>query len=111
MHIFQDTRYKLLLLRPGQKVSWTGYALTHHLLKNYDTALRILNEFRKCQPFDYEYSELLLYEVMIMLECNKEKDALELVEKYKDQIVDKTSLLEMKGLLLYFRIFFQLKFY
>nr|CAH8854066.1 unnamed protein product [Trichobilharzia regenti] len=96
----KDIRYKLLLLRPSQKASWIGYALIHHLLGNYETALTIINEFRKGQseipPFDYEHSELLLYQAMVMLEAGKEEAALEHLESSSNQIVDKISLLEMK---------------
>lgn len=45
----EDTRYKLLTLRPTQRASWIGYAMSYHLLKEYDTALRILSEFIKGQ--------------------------------------------------------------
>ena len=45
----QDTRYQLLHLRPAQRASWIGYAMAYHLLKDYDMALRILEEFRNTQ--------------------------------------------------------------
>lgn len=100
----QDIRYKLLLLRPSQKASWIGYALIHHLLGNYEIALTVINEFKKGQSeipqFDYEHSELLLYQAMIMLEAGKENAALEHLNQYSNEIVDKISLLEMKGRLL-----------
>ena len=47
--ILQDTRYQLLVLRPGQRASWIGYAMSYHLLKDFDMALSILEEFRKTQ--------------------------------------------------------------
>ncbi|KAH8871004.1 N-alpha-acetyltransferase 16, NatA auxiliary subunit [Schistosoma japonicum] len=97
----RDIRYKLLLLRPSQKASWIGYALIHHLLGNYEIALTVINEFRKGQsetsPFDYEHSELLLYQAMIMVEAGKEKAALEHLDQNSNAIVDKISLLEMKA--------------
>lgn len=45
----QETRYQLLKLRPGQRASWIGYAISYHLLKDYDMAFTILDEFRKTQ--------------------------------------------------------------
>ena len=45
----KDTRYQLLVLRPAQKASWIGYAMAYHLLKDYDMALKILEEYRKTQ--------------------------------------------------------------
>ncbi len=46
---FQDTRYQLFQLRPTQRASWIGFAMSHHLLSDYDMALKILEEFRKTQ--------------------------------------------------------------
>lgn len=39
----------MLVLRPAQKASWIGYAMAYHLLKDYDMALKILEEYRKTQ--------------------------------------------------------------
>ena len=47
--LFQETRYQLLKLRPGQRASWIGYAISYHLLKDYDMAFKILKEFWKTQ--------------------------------------------------------------
>ncbi|KAG5449784.1 N-alpha-acetyltransferase 15, NatA auxiliary subunit [Clonorchis sinensis] len=99
----KDTRYKLLMLRPSQRASWIGYALIHHLLGNYDTALMVLNEFRKGQGepgAGYETSELLLYQAMVLTEAGKHETALKHLEDSANEIVDKTSLLEMKAQLL-----------
>lgn len=46
---YQETRYQLLRLRPGQRASWIGYAISYHLLKDYDMAFTILEDFRKTQ--------------------------------------------------------------
>ena len=43
--------------------------MSYHLLKDYDMALKILEEFRKTQKktsYDYEYSELLMYQNMVI---------------------------------------------
>ena len=63
--LFQETRYQLLVLRPSQKVSWIGYAMTHHLTGDYEMALNVLEEFRKTQTvvgfsFHYDCDSLLL---------------------------------------------------
>ncbi|THD20369.1 N-alpha-acetyltransferase 16 NatA auxiliary subunit [Fasciola hepatica] len=96
----KDTRYKLLMLRPSQRASWVGYALIHHLLENYDTALTVLNEFRKGQgevSTSYENSELILYQAMILLENKKHEEALKLLVDMSKEVVDVASLLETKG--------------
>uniref|UniRef100_A0A914RV78 Uncharacterized protein n=1 Tax=Parascaris equorum TaxID=6256 RepID=A0A914RV78_PAREQ len=41
----KDSRYRLLMLRPQQRFAWIGYATAYHLLKDYDMALKIVNEF------------------------------------------------------------------
>lgn len=47
--LLKETRYQLLQLRPTQRASWIGYAIAYHLLKDYDMALKLLEEFRKTQ--------------------------------------------------------------
>jgi hypothetical protein len=47
--LLQDTRYQLLVLRPAQRASWIGYAMSYHLLGDHDMANNILDEFRKTQ--------------------------------------------------------------
>jgi peptide alpha-N-acetyltransferase len=37
------------VLRPGQRASWIGYAMSYHLLKDYDMAMKVLEEYRKTQ--------------------------------------------------------------
>mgnify|MGYP004589556737 CR=1 FL=1 len=34
------------MLRPTQRASWIGFAISYHLLKDYETALKILDTFR-----------------------------------------------------------------
>lgn len=97
---YKETRYQLLVLRPGQRASWIGYAMSFHLLKDYDMALKILEEFRKTQtpkPKDYEHSELLMYQNMILREAGMIKEALRHLDRYEEQIVDKMALQETRG--------------
>lgn len=44
---YRDTRYQLFMLRPAPKVSWIGYAMAYHLLKDYDMAISILDALHK----------------------------------------------------------------
>lgn len=97
---YKDTRYQLFHLRPTQRASWIGFAMSYHLLKDYEMALKLLEEFRKTQQknaYDYEHSELLLYQNMVMQESGDLDGALEHLETYKDQICDKVTWLETKG--------------
>ncbi|KAK3099145.1 hypothetical protein FSP39_000123, partial [Pinctada imbricata] len=100
---YRDTRYQLLVLRPGQRASWIGYAMSYHLLGDYDMALNILEEFRKTQmpkPLDYEHSELLMYQNLVMSEAGMLEESLNHLNRYDKQIVDRLGLQEAKADLL-----------
>nr|XP_034959246.1 N-alpha-acetyltransferase 16, NatA auxiliary subunit isoform X2 [Zootoca vivipara] len=99
---YRETRYQLLQLRPTQRASWIGYAIAYHLLKDYDMALKLLEEFRKTQQIppnkiDYEYSELILYQNQVMREADLFQESLEHIETYERQICDKLMIGEIKG--------------
>lgn len=100
---YRETRYQLLVLRPGQRASWIGYAMSYHLMKDFDMALSILEEFRKTQmpkAGDYEHSELLMYQNMVVREAGMLEEALHHLDRYESQIVDKLSLQEIRAELL-----------
>jgi len=44
---YRDTRAELFKQRSTVKVSWIGYAMAYHLLKDYDMALDILDSLKK----------------------------------------------------------------
>ena len=46
----QDTRYQLLKTRPAQQSSWVGYAVSFHLMEDYEMALKVMAEYRRAQP-------------------------------------------------------------
>merc|ERR1719341_1218276 len=84
------------------RASWIGYAISNHLLKDYSASLRILEEFRNTlqvqnQSPDFEYSELLLYQNMVMREAGQLDEALEHIDTYKKFVCDKVSTLEIKS--------------
>jgi len=96
---YRETRYRLLVLRPGQRASWIGYAMAYHLLKNYEMSLQILREFEKTQqvkPFDYEHSELILYHAQILRESGQLQHAMDFLDKNASVIVDKLAVAETK---------------
>lgn len=101
---YRDTRYQLLQLRPGQRVSWIGYAMSYHLLKDYDIALNILEEFAKTQQvksIDYEQSELLLYQNMVYREAGLHDQCLKHLDDNRRYILDKLCVEETKANIYY----------
>ncbi|CAI4230760.1 unnamed protein product [Auanema sp. JU1783] len=100
---YKESRYHLLRLRPNQKLNWIGYATAYHLLKDYEKALDIITEYSLSnQPtgYDYEYSELLMYQGMILRESGNPQGALEKLEENAAQIVDRVVYMETRGDLL-----------
>ncbi|XP_066252632.1 N-alpha-acetyltransferase 15, NatA auxiliary subunit isoform X2 [Euwallacea similis] len=95
---YRDTRYQLLMLRPTQRASWIGYAMSFHLLEDYKNALSILDTFldqqQRLSNLDYEHSELLFYQNLVIRESGDLKQALKHLETLSDQIVDKLTLKE-----------------
>uniref|UniRef100_A0A158P9G8 N-alpha-acetyltransferase 16, NatA auxiliary subunit n=1 Tax=Angiostrongylus cantonensis TaxID=6313 RepID=A0A158P9G8_ANGCA len=106
---YKESRYHLLRLRPTQRVSWIGYATAYHLLKDYEKALNILAEFLQnnkvvaiceaLQPssYDFEHSELVLYQNMILCEAGQLEEALSKLEENAAVIVDKVTYMERRG--------------
>ncbi|KAG8236210.1 hypothetical protein J437_LFUL016214 [Ladona fulva] len=97
---YRDTRYQLFMLRPTQRASWIGFAMAYHLLQDYEMALKIVEEFRKNQvktTYDYEHSELLLYENMVIQDSGAMLDALVHMNKYNELICDKLAVYETWG--------------
>jgi peptide alpha-N-acetyltransferase len=75
--------------------------MSWHLLGEYELAYEIVEEFRKTQTvkssYDYEYSELLLYQNMILADGSKFAAALAHLERHESDICDELSVLETKG--------------
>ena len=97
---YKETRHQLFQLRPTQRASWIGFAMSYHLLEDFEMALKILEEFRKTQKkpsYDYEYSELLLYQNMVIRESGDVEAALKHLEEYEQSICDKITYKETKG--------------
>jgi len=97
---YKETRHQLFQLRPTQRASWIGFAMSYHLLDDFDMALKILEEFRKTQKkpgYDYEYSELLQYQNLVVRESGDVSAALEHLDQYEAAICDKISRKETRG--------------
>lgn len=98
-----SSKYELLRLRQNQRVSWLGYIVAHHLLKEYTSALGILAEYIKNNTpsgYDFEFSELILYQNLIMREAGQPDVALQKLEENSTHIVDKVAYMETRANLL-----------
>lgn len=97
---YRDTRYQLFKLRPSQHASWIGFAMSYHLLGDYDTACDILESFRDSQTVeshDYKHSELLLYQNQVIKESGNFERAMRHLEKFQAEILNKLAVKETKG--------------
>lgn len=104
---FEESRRKLLTVRPNQRNNWLGVAIAFHLQKNYEQALRVLKTYQNTldesaanaqDPF--ERSEILLYELSILEESQDYEGALEHLEKSQKRIVDQPAAQEARARLL-----------
>lgn len=87
-------------LRPSQHASWIGFAMSYHLLNDFETADSILETFRSSQTvenFDYKHSELLLYQNQVICESGDYEKALKHLEQHQSQILDKMTMQEIMG--------------
>lgn len=97
---YLDTRAKLFQVAPTQRAAWAGFAVANHLNKDYETCLKILDTFRRNLTSSYssyspnEYSELLLYENLVIEESGDFTGALKHLSEYQNHIRDKVAILE-----------------
>ena len=56
---YKETRFQLFKLRPSQRASWIGVAMSYHLLNDYEKALQILEEFRKTQQVIFQENGII----------------------------------------------------
>ena len=85
---FVDTRQQLLQLKPNTNAQWLGFAIAHHLNGNHALAVQILDSFQDTQEDtadneQYELSEMLMYQAMVLREGGKQLKALELLQSQK----------------------------
>lgn len=51
------------------------------------------------KQLDYEHSEMLLYQNMVMVEASLEHEALQHLSNYDRQILDKLAVQEIRGII------------
>jgi N-alpha-acetyltransferase 15/16, NatA auxiliary subunit len=103
---FEESRRKLLLVRPNQRNNWLGVALSFHLQGNFDQALQVLKTYQDTldnvedDQDPYEQSELLLYKISILEEAADFAGALEHLDRNSKRIVDRLAIRETRARLL-----------
>uniref|UniRef100_A0A1L8DWR9 Putative acetyltransferase n=1 Tax=Nyssomyia neivai TaxID=330878 RepID=A0A1L8DWR9_9DIPT len=98
---YNETRSQLFQLRPSQHASWIGYAMSYHLLGDFEMANSVLETLLQSQTpidtHDYKHSELLLYQNQILQESGQVEKAYKHLEEFAYQIVDKLAVKETMG--------------
>ncbi len=104
----EDTRRKLLSIRPNNKDNWIGFALAFHLLGNYNTAVSVIDTYQDMpkgseeedeNPLKkaYELSELNLYKNLMLEESGAYESALKHLNDNETAIVDFLGLQETRA--------------
>jgi len=108
---YLETKRKILLQQPNNRVNWVSYAVAYHLYGHPAMALEVLTKFLLTQKDRseeeaaserYEDSELLLYFNLIKQEQGKYQEALDHLEESRPKIVDHLALRQKRAELLLF---------
>lgn len=83
---FVDTRHTLLQLKPANRAHWIAFAVAHHLEKNYEVAVQVLDAYANTlesipKEEVYGFSEMLLYKATVLQEAGMYDRALEHLAK------------------------------
>lgn len=102
----EETRRRLLTVRPNHRNNWIGFVVSHHLLGNHSTALSILdsyyNTLSQANEVEnaYQTSEILLYKNLILEESGQYREALDQLDSDSHKLVDPLAVMEAKVRLL-----------
>uniref|UniRef100_A0A0N5B6Z3 N-alpha-acetyltransferase 16, NatA auxiliary subunit n=1 Tax=Strongyloides papillosus TaxID=174720 RepID=A0A0N5B6Z3_STREA len=101
---FRDTCYTLLSSKGMNKAVWMGYAVAHHLLGDYDMALKTLDLYQKSAQWDrtseYEMSEFTFYQNLIIQDSGNLEAALTHLESNSGILCDKLRYYQTRAKLL-----------
>ena len=102
---FCATRKLLLNLKPSTKIYWIGLAQAYHFLKDYDTALQVLDGYEDNSKGDVnsnpiELNEFVMYKNRILEQSGNYEAALSHLLQNEHLILDKFMMLEKKTLFL-----------
>lgn len=103
MKSFAETRRKLLVMKPTNKIHWISYAVSLYCSEDYQTAYEVVEKFLTTsleERVPYEQSELYLFQNRCLEASRKNLEALQHLEASKSSIVDLLSWKIKKGELL-----------
>ncbi|PKI82411.1 hypothetical protein MVES1_003365 [Malassezia vespertilionis] len=90
-----EARLSLLRVQPYLRVNWIGLAVAHDVAGSKKQAARVLAAYesavRDLLPHDYEFSEVVLYHVSILLQLDESAEALALLDAKKDVLYDRPA--------------------
>lgn len=102
----EETRRKLLTVRPNQRNNWIGFALSYHFLGNFTSAVSVLDTYQDTlkqsnEPDDrFEVSELLLYKNFLLEESADYAAALSHLDQNIHKLIDRLAVRETRARLL-----------
>ena len=86
------SRLNLLRLQPRIRYNWTALAVAYHLHGDHARAIEYLNTYcdmlEAFPPHDFEYSEVVLYRLQLLLEAGRPDQAWQILERDGKRIVD-----------------------
>jgi len=106
---FVETRRRMLTVKSTVQSNWIGFAVGHHLSKNYDMAVNVLKMYEstvatgkkaKENQRTYDNNEIALYGAEVLIEAEKYAEALEFLEERQAKVLDADTYKERRGQLL-----------
>ena len=90
------TRQKLLQDNPKLPINWVSFALSYHLLKDYNQTVEVLKSLWKIVENDngikkQEINEIVVYWGLVYIESKSYKECLLLLQKHQTRFLDKQS--------------------
>ncbi|ODV97240.1 hypothetical protein PACTADRAFT_48985 [Pachysolen tannophilus NRRL Y-2460] len=96
------SRLEYLENEPGYRANWTAAAVAHHLNKDYDAAIRVLEKIEKLidgklnESDSFENSECVLYKNLIYFDSGDYAKGYQTLLDSEAKILDKRAFLELK---------------
>ena len=89
---YRKSRLRLLQENPNLPASWLGYSVAEHLSGNPDKALDVLESFCKSAKLkSFEKSEICLYKCQLLIQLNRQTDAMRVLDENRGEVVDKVG--------------------